>query len=398
MSQTYLMLLWHMHQPFYKDLAEGRYTMPWTRLHALKDYFGMVAMLRDFPTVRMTFNLVPSLVVQVQDYAQQTAVERAYEVAFKPVERLNKDDRLYLLQSAFQINHQNLLSRYPRFRELWDKSRNAGLDSSARFFSAQDLLDLQLLSQLAWFDEIYLADDPQIRKLVRRSAAIAKPTSLCCKRRKWKYSAEFWVSTGPPPSVGRLRSRRRLSTIPFFPSSATPISRQIRPGIRLPRHHFQHPEDARDQLRAAIRLHEQVFGGKPRGLWPSEGSVSDEVLRLAADEGFAWAATDEGVLGRSIQKGFQRRGDGTTDGGSELYRPHVLSSEGRSISLFFRNHQLSDLVGFVYSHIDPQDAAADLHQRIKAAGRSVWGKPAVVSVIFGQRKRLGVLPRQRQGS
>jgi len=166
MPQTYLMLLWHMHQPFYKDLAEGRYTMPWTRLHALKDYFGMVAMLRDFPTVHMTFNLVPSLVVQVQDYAQQTAVERPYEVAFKPVERLSKDDRLFLLQTAFQINHQNLLNRFPRFRELWDKSRNAGLDSSARFFSAQELLDLQLLSQLAWFDEIYLADDPEIRKLV----------------------------------------------------------------------------------------------------------------------------------------------------------------------------------------------------------------------------------------
>ena len=93
MPQTYLMLLWHMHQPFYKDLVEGRYTMPWTRLHALKDYFGMVAMLREFPTVHMTFNLVPSLVVQLQDYAQQTAVEGAYEVAFMPVEKMGEHDR-----------------------------------------------------------------------------------------------------------------------------------------------------------------------------------------------------------------------------------------------------------------------------------------------------------------
>jgi alpha-amylase/alpha-mannosidase (GH57 family) len=97
MPQTYLMLLWHMHQPFYKDLAEGRYAMPWARLHALKDYFGMVAILRDFPTLHMTFNLVPSLVVQIQDYAQQTAVERPYEVAFKLVEKLSDDDRQFLL-------------------------------------------------------------------------------------------------------------------------------------------------------------------------------------------------------------------------------------------------------------------------------------------------------------
>jgi alpha-amylase/alpha-mannosidase (GH57 family) len=166
MPQTYLMLLWHMHQPFYKDLAEGRYTMPWARLHALKDYFGMVAILRDFPTLHVTFNLVPSLVVQIQEYAQQTAVEGAYEVAFKPVEKLSEDDRQFLLQSAFQLHHQNLLSRYPRFRELWDKSRTTDPATAARLFSAHDLLDLQVLSQLAWFDEIYLAGDPQISKLV----------------------------------------------------------------------------------------------------------------------------------------------------------------------------------------------------------------------------------------
>ncbi len=383
MSQTYLMLLWHMHQPFYKDLAEGRYTMPWTRLHALKDYFGMVAMLREFPTVHMTFNLVPSLVVQVQDYAQQTAVELAYEVAFKPVEKLSKDDRLFLLQTAFQINHQNLLSRYPRFRELWDKSRNAGLDSSARFFSAQDLLDLQLLSQLAWFDEIYLADDAQIRKLVAQERGYSEADKSLLREKEVEVFRRILGEYRAASERGQIEISTSAFYHPILPLLCdSNIAAESHPGVRLPRHHFQHPEDARDQLRAAIRLHEQVFGSKPRGLWPSEGSVSDEVLRLAADEGFAWAATDEGVLGRSIQKGFQRRGDGTTDGGSELYRPHVLSSDGRSISLFFRDHQLSDLVGFVYSRMNPQDAAADLHQRIKAAGRSVWGKPAVVAVIL----------------
>src|SRR5712692_4357969 len=119
--RNYLMLLWHMHQPFYKDLADDVYTMPWVRLHALKDYYGMVAMLEDFPSVHVTFNLVPSLVVQLEDYAKDLAREPAYEVAFKPVEQLTVEERGGLATVAFQLNRENLLNRYPRFRELSQK-------------------------------------------------------------------------------------------------------------------------------------------------------------------------------------------------------------------------------------------------------------------------------------
>src|SRR5271157_953846 len=383
MPQTYLMLLWHMHQPFYKDLAQGRYTMPWARLHTLKDYFGMVAILRDFPTLHMTFNLVPSLVVQIQDYAQEAAVEQAYEVAFKPLPKLTEDDRRFLLESAFQLNRENLLNRYPRFRELWDKSRTTDPATAARLFSPQDLLDLQVLSQLAWFDQIYLDGDPQIRKLVAQERGYNEDDKSLLHLKE----VEIFKRVLDDYRAASERGQIEISTSPFYHPLLpllfdTNIAAESHPGVRLPRHHFQHPEDARDQLRAAIRLYQEVFGSKPRGLWPSEGGVSDEVLRMAAEEGFEWAATDEGVLGRSRQMDIGRRSDGTVDGGSELYRPHVFSSEGRNISIFFRDRQLSDLVGFVYSRMDPHAAAADLHQRIKAAGRSTSSKPAVVSVIL----------------
>jgi alpha-amylase/alpha-mannosidase (GH57 family) len=383
MPQTYLMLLWHMHQPFYKDLAQDRYTMPWVRLHALKDYFGMVAMLRDFPTLHLTFNMVPSLVAQIQDYARETAVEQAYEVAFKPVQKLTEDDRRFLLESAFQINHENLLNRYPRFRELWDKSRTTDPATAGRLFSVQDLLDLQVLSQLAWFDEIYLDGDSQIRKLVAQERGYNEDDKSLLRHKE----VEIFKRVLNEYRAASERGQIEISTSPFYHPILpllcdTNIALESHPDLRLPRHHFQHPEDAHDQLQAAISLHQQVFGSKPRGLWPSEGSVSDEVLRLAAEEGFEWAATDEGVLGRSRQMDFGRKSDGTVEGGSELYRPHIFSSQGRRISLFFRDHQLSDLVGFVYSHMDPHAAAADLHQRIKAAGSSTASKPAVVSVIL----------------
>ena len=111
MPPTYLMLLWHMHQPFYKDLAEGAYTMPWVRLHSLKDYYGMVGIMRDFPTVHATFNLVPSLVLQIEDYARDKAREPAYDLAFKPVSNLTEVEREGLLVSALQINYDNLVTR-----------------------------------------------------------------------------------------------------------------------------------------------------------------------------------------------------------------------------------------------------------------------------------------------
>ncbi len=383
MSPTYLMLLWHMHQPFYKDVAEDVYTMPWVRLHTLKDYYGMVAIMRDFPSVHATFNMVPSLVLQIEDYARDTAHEPAYDLAFKRVNDMTAAERETLLVSAFQINYDNLLNRYPRFRELWQKVRKSGMATAAKAFAAQEIIDLQVLSQLAWFDEIYLANDPDVKRLVKKQRGYSESDKAIVRSKE----LELFNVTLEEYRKAAGRGQIEISCSPFYHPILpllcdTAIASESHPGVKLPRRRFRHPEDARDQLRGAVALHQRVFGVRPQGLWPSEGSVSDEALRLAADEGFIWAATDEGVLARSKQMSFNRRGDGTLQGGEELYRPQTLSTGGKPISLFFRDHQLSDLIGFVYSRMDPHAAAADLHQRIKAAGRSTTRRPAVVSVIL----------------
>jgi alpha-amylase/alpha-mannosidase (GH57 family) len=372
-----------MHQPFYKDLAEDVYTMPWVRLHTLKDYYGMVAVMRDFPSVHATFNLVPSLVLQIEDYARDTAREPAYDLAFKPVSDITAGDREALLVSAFQINHDNLLYRYPRFRELWEKAQKSGLAMAAKVFTPQEIIDLQVLSQVAWFDEIFLAGDPEVVRLVKKGRGYSESDKAIVRKKE----LELFNVTLKEYRKAAERGQIEISTSPFYHPILpllcdTAIAQESHPGVKLPLHRFRHPEDARDQLRGTAALHERVFGRRPQGLWPSEGSVSDEVLRLAAEEGFIWSGTDEGVLARTKQMGFYRRGDSTLQGGEELYRPHALATGGKPISLFFRDHQLSDLIGFVYSRMDPQAAAADLHQRIKAAGQSTGQRPAVVSVIL----------------
>src|ERR1019366_517411 len=378
MPQTYLMLLWHMHQPFYKDLADDVYTMPWTRLHTLKDYFGMVAVMRDYPTVHATFNMVPSLVWQIEDYARDTARESAYRVAFKPVGSMTKADRETLVSSAFQINFDNLLYRYPRFRELLEKMQKSDVPTAAKAYTAQEIVDLQVLSQIAWFDEIFLQNDPEVVRLIKKGRGFNENDKAVVRKKE----IELFKVTLEEYRQAAARGQIEISTSPFYHPILpllcdSAIAQESHAGVKLPRHRFRHPEDARDQLRAAVAHHERVFGVRPKGLWPSEGSVSDEVLRLAADLGFTWAATDEGVLGRTRQIDFYRRSDGTLQGGEELYRPHALSTGGKPISLFFRDHQLSDLIGFVYSRMDPHAAAADLHQRIKAAWRSTGQRPAV---------------------
>ena len=383
MKQNYLMLLWHMHQPFYKDLAQDQYVMPWVRLHALKDYYGMVAMLEEFPSVHVTFNMVPSLVAQIEDYANESANEKAYTLTFKPVELMTSGDREDLLASAFQIN-RNLLDRYPRFRELDERVRQAGMRSTAAAqMSNQEIRDLQVISQLAWFDEIYLAQDVEIKGLVAKQRGFSEADKQLVRSKE----VEIFKATLEVCRHATDGDQIEISTSPFYHPILpllcdTRVALESHPGFPQPKYVFRHPEDARDQLRAAIQLHERVFGKRPKGLWPSEGSVSNEVLHLAASEGFRWVATDEGVLGRSRQIGFYRHPDGTVSSGNELYRPHRFKSGDLGIHIYFRDHELSDLIGFVYSRLDPAAAAADLHNRIRAVARSTGDQPAVVSIIL----------------
>src|SRR5512140_2685043 len=102
-------ILWHMHQPFYKDLVTGEYRLPWVRLHALKDYYGMVRLLEEYPNVHQTFNLVPSLMVQMQDYAAGTARDPFLSVAAKPAPELSVAERRFALDYLFQANQTHLI-------------------------------------------------------------------------------------------------------------------------------------------------------------------------------------------------------------------------------------------------------------------------------------------------
>ncbi|MGC1491094.1 MAG: glycoside hydrolase family 57 protein, partial [Candidatus Acidiferrum sp.] len=178
-----------------------------------------------------------------------------------------------------------------------------------------------------------------------------------------------------------------LSTTPFYHPILplicdSDVARVANPATPLPRRAFRHPEDAREQLKRAIAYHQRVFGAKPAGLWPSEGSVSDQALSIAAEEGFQWFGTDEGVLGRTLNAGFFRDAKGLPANADRMYKPLRVQLGARSITGLFRDHHLSDLIGFVYSRMNGKDAAADLHGRLRELGERVQTSQPLTVCLF----------------
>ncbi|MCL5287491.1 MAG: glycoside hydrolase family 57 protein [Acidobacteria bacterium] len=384
MNRVHLVLLWHMHQPQYKDPSTGRFVMPWTRLHATKDYWGMVKMLEEFPSVHMTFNAVPSLVAQLEEYAGGQFDEPVFQLAFKPAAELQPDEKLELLDRAFQLNRENLMRRWPRFVELYNRLQEEGREAAAENFGPRDWCDLQVLSQLAWMDEIWLADDDVVSELSHRGANFTEEDKQAFKLRVLALLADVLPAYRRAAASGQIE----ISTTPFYHPILpllcdTDIARESNPATPLPQPSFRHPEDAREQLVRARQSHERVFGAPPAGLWPSEGSVSNAALDLAAEMGFQWFATDEGVLGRTLNLGFWRDTAGIPSNAERLYSPLRVRRNGKEVVGFFRDHYLSDLIGFVYSRMLGVAAAEDLYRRIRQIGERVTpGRPLTVTLIL----------------
>jgi alpha-amylase/alpha-mannosidase (GH57 family) len=384
MNRIHLAVLWHMHQPQYRDPETATYVLPWTRLHATKDYWGMVKLFDEFPNFHATFNMVPSLCMQLEEYATGKFNEPWFRTVFKPVDSLTKEDKREILERAFQVNHERLMSRWPRFVELYEWSRPAGGAQALVTFTARDWRDLQLLSQLAWMDEEWFTSDPVVSRLANRGKDFTEKDKTELKAKQ----IELIGMVLPVCREAAKRGQIEISTTPFYHPILpllcdSDIARVANPGTPLPRRAYRRPEDAREQLCRAKEYHEKIFGAKPVGLWPSEGSVSDQAMTIAAEEGFQWFGTDEGVLGRTLNVGFFRDSNNIPANADRLYQPWRLQFPTTGITGLFRDHHLSDLVGFVYSRMDSVAAAADLHARLRHLGDSVkTNKPLTICLFL----------------
>ena len=233
-------------------------------------------------------------------------------------------------------------------------------------------------------DEEYIAKDPVVNLLAAKGTGFTERDKTLLREKQ----LELLGAVLPEYRIAAESGQIEISTTPYYHPILpllcdTDIARVSNPHTPLPQPPFRFPADAREQLSRARKYHERVFGKPPAGLWPSEGSVSDESLEIAADLGFKWFATDEGVLGRTRNIGFWRDAGGYPENGPELYSPWKLQRGSKEMHGFFRDHYISDLVGFVYSRMGAVQAAEDFHRRIRAIGdREPAGRTATVSIIL----------------
>ncbi len=378
---VYLAFVWHMHQPFYRDLRTGECSMPWVRLHATKDYVDMVKRLEAFPNLHQTFNLVPSLVDQLQAYLPPNNQSDTFlDLSRKPAAELTDADKRFLLENFFLAAWDRMVVPHTRYQELLLKRGIAVPEESwpavLRRFRTPDYLDLQVWFNLAWID-------PWLRSQHAVLAALEKKGRRFTEEEKQAVLDAHLQLIGevlPTYRQAAQRGQIELTCSPYY-HPILPLlcdlqsAHEALPNLPLPARPFRHPEDARAHLQLALTRHADIFGKPPSGLWPSEGSVSEETIQLAIDAHLRWIATDEEILWRSLQRPRTP---------SLLYRPHRMARKSGELSMIFRDRELSDLVGFTYSQWEPKAAVQDFLGRCAAIQEQLREapQPGLVSIIL----------------
>ena len=386
MEPIHVAFLWHQHQPFYKDLVTGRYRLPWVRLHAIKDYIGMPLVLREFPDIRATINLVPSLIVQIEEYAAGQAEDEHLRLTRKPAEELDEAERRQVLRDFFVGNPAQLIRVVPRYAELLQQ-RNACKANPAglrEMFSPGILRDIQVWATLAWFHPLVVAADNALKELRGKGRNFTEEDKAVMLQRQDEVIRRVLPLHRELAEAGQIE----ISTTPFH-HPILPLlcnmesAREALPDVPMPERRSDLKQDAVVQIDRAIELHKRVFGQPPTGMWPAEGSVSEDILPLLKGRGIRWIATDEGILARSIDRRFVRDKAGDLKAPDTLYQPYALPGEGAMPCIVFRDHALSDAIGFKYHRqADPRRGVGELVEHLLAAGRRCKGRPRLISIIL----------------
>ncbi len=373
-----------MHQPDYRHPETGEILLPWVRFHAVKDYYDMAALAEQIPEIRITINIVPSLIDQLTEYASGKAREKYAVLTLRDVSQLAEGDKSFLLQRFFQLPPKHMLLPYPRYRELMELRGvldSNGVHCALKRFKDSDYRDLQTWYNLTWCG-MQLRHDPEIAGLFERGRGFSEYD----KKRLLEIQYSFIGRILPFYRTLSESKRIEFSVSPYY-HPILPLlcdvssARQAEPSLTLPGAPFAFPQDAREQVKSALRAFANVFGHQTYGMWPSEGAISDEVLAIAKDEGIRWLASDEAVLSNSIQKSGGGNMPLTPERKFCAYR---WGSGQAGPCLFFREHTLSDLIGFSYNQWTAADAVADFLGRLEAIYQSLPdnGRHYIVPVIL----------------
>ena len=387
MPDLALAFFWHQHQPYYPDDLTGDNPMPWVRLHGVKDYYGMALHLLEVPEMRCTINLVPSLLLQLQAYTERGATDRPLEVSRLPADGLTETDCLYLLDNFFMANPHQMIRPFPRYFDLYQR-RGLGLNTARealRRFNDRDFRDLQVWFNLTWIHPLAVAADPDLTELYRKGRYFSEA------EKKLVLDKHLDILRQVVPLHRQLAASGQveLTTTPYFHPILPllfdkKLAREAMPDVKLPRYTGGYLEDAQVHVGRAVEQHTALFGKAPRGMWPAEGSVCQSMLPLLAQRGIQWIATDEEILSQSTQGFISRDEHGHVRNPELLYRPYKVREGDSELSIVFRDHALSDMIGFHYQRSEGAAAADDFVGHLRNIQQAVGqgSEPALVSVIL----------------
>jgi alpha-amylase/alpha-mannosidase (GH57 family) len=384
MKKVYLAFLWHQHQPIYKNPLNNVYELPWVRLHATKDYYDMAAILEDYPKIKSNINLVPSLLVQLDEYARGEAKDKFLDLTLKPALELSEEDKIFILMNFFMANWETMVFPNNRYYQLLEKRGKQTSETDIKrilnYFKDNDMRDLQVWFNLSWFDPYWRKNDGFINELYIKGRDFTEEE----KRKLIEKQLQICGMIAAKHKELQDKGQIEVSVTPFYHPILpllcdTNNALDATPDIVLPERRFAHKDDAQWHVNNAVTYYENIFGKRPSGMWPSEGSVSNEVVALAAGNGIKWLATDEAILFGSYKSASQNR--------QYLFRPYTVNINGNIVNMIFRDHGLSDSIGFVYSKWNPDDAVRDFIDKVKNIGSYVgdsYEYPLVSVILDGE--------------
>ncbi len=387
-SSVRVALLWHMHQPSYRDPLRDVQLLPMVFLHAVKDYHEMLHVLLRCPGARATFNLVPALLDQLEDVAGHAEKDLFLQTVLAPPAQVDEAERGKLLAYLFMADEKHQVLPLPRYYQLLQKKeRMTGRVLPGLIFDDAEFLDLCVLFLLAWTGTAAREEEPLVQELLRKGAGFTQGEKEALVRRLLAKAGEVIPLYREALATGRVE----LSTTPYY-HPILPLlfdlknARATERDLPLPVTGNGFAADAPLQLDRALARSTALFGGPPAGVWPAEGAVSEETLALLSSRGIAWAATDEEVLGRSLGADLSRFPER-----ARLYRPYRLRGEGTAI--FFRDRALSDLIGFSYQRWDARAAVEHFLGQVREIRAALPFEDGVIPVILDGENAWEHYPR-----
>ncbi len=378
-----------MHQPDYRDYASGDFILPWTYLHAMKDYTDMAYHLERHPNMHAVVNFVPILLDQLEDYAEQFATQQLRDPLLRLLVQdkaasFTAEQRQLALDACFRSNHSKMIAPYPAYKRLWEifNHMQASGEAALAYLSDQYIFDLLTWYHLTWCGETVRREHALVAELMSK----AEKFSHADRQQLLMLIGE--LISGVIPRYRKLAETGQIeiSTTPHYHPLAPLLidlasTKDAMPDAPLPS--SPHYPKGRQRVTAHIQLarqsHLRRFGSVPHGMWPAEGSISDETLEVLAAEGCHWAASGEAVLVNSLRK----MNPTIPARGEYLYRPYHLARQGGDLQCFFRDDHLSDLIGFEYSSWHGKQAAQHFIEQIEAlAEQAEEHDTPVVSVIL----------------